>query len=268
MSPSIEKVIEAARAGGDILERYFGQSLETMQKTTAADFVTKADTESEKAILDALTAAFPEYALHSEERGEIRKDSPFTFFVDPLDGTNNFVLGIPNFSISIGLLREKKIILGVIYAPVINALYWAEEGSGAYRDGTRLSVNKNADIRNATICLSCDYDTPFEKELGVVHRLYSREAKRVMSNWSPALDLCLLASGRIEAMVSMGNELYDFAAGKIIAKEASAALTDLNGNPETNDENRLFIASNGTQIHRQLVKTVNKEILRTISPTA
>lgn len=99
MSPRIEKVIEAAKARGEVLTKYFGQSIETTRKITAADFVTKADVESERAILDMLAAAFPEYAIRSEERGRIGKESAFVFAVDPLDGTNNFVLGIPNFSI-------------------------------------------------------------------------------------------------------------------------------------------------------------------------
>jgi len=253
----IEKMIKAARAGGDILKKYYGYSLETTQKSNTSDFRTKADLESEEAILLILEAEFPVYNIYSEEKGEIDKNSEFTFIIDPLDGTNNFVLGIPNFSISIGLLKHDEIIAGVIYSPIIDNVYYAEKALGAYFDGKKLEVNKESDIKRATISHNCSYETYHSETVKVIQSLYSKDAKRVMFNWSPTFDFCMLASGRIEGIINNNSELYDFAAGKLIAREAGALISDFNGNPETNDKNRMFIISNGTEIHKHMVEVTS-----------
>lgn len=260
MNSHLEKIIEAAKAGGAVLKKYYGESLETTQKTTVSDFRTKADLESEEAILNILTAAFPDYKILSEEKGEIYKDSEYAFVVDPLDGTNNFVLGIPNFSVSIGLLKHDEIIAGVIYVPIVENVYYAEKGQGAYFDGQKLQVNNEADITKASICHNCGYGTDFEQEVGIVRGLYAEDAKRVMSNWSPTFDFCMLAAGRVEGIINNNCELYDFAAGKLIVKEAGGLVTDFKGLPETSDKNQKFICSNGTKIHQHLVQIMTQII--------
>jgi len=134
----IAPIIQAARAGGAVLLKYFGTSLATTRKTTAADFRTKADTESEAAILSILAAAFPAFNIISEEQGETDKKSDYSFFVDPMDGTNNFVLGIPNFTVSIGLMHKDEIVAGVVYHPLLDRVYHAQAGQGAYCDNQRI----------------------------------------------------------------------------------------------------------------------------------
>jgi myo-inositol-1(or 4)-monophosphatase len=249
----IEKMISAAKAGGAVLKNYFGESVEITQKSTVADFRTKADVESEDAVLAILEHEFPEYSIFSEEKGAVDKNSEYTFIIDPLDGTNNFVVGVPNFSVSIGLLQNDEIIAGVIYSPMIDNVYYAEKGSGAYFDGKRITVSTETDIKRATMCYNCSYETPAEEESRAMRGLYSLGGKRVMTNWSPTFDFCMLASGRIEGVVVDNCELYDFAAGKIIAREAGALITDRDGNPEASDKNQCFIISNGREIHKRLV---------------
>lgn len=259
MNLDIRKIINAAKAGGEVLKKYYGESLETTQKTTVSDFRTKADIQSEEAILAVLKSEFPSYNLYSEEKGDIDKNSDYTLVVDPLDGTNNFVLGIPNFSVSIGLLYKDKIVAGVIYSPMIDNVYYTEKGKGAFLDGKKLLVNSESDIKRATICYNCGYEAHFSEEVKVVNGLYSKDAKRVMANWSPTFDFCMLASGRIEAIINSNIELYDFAAGKLIAKEAGAIVTDLNGNPEKNDKSQSFIISNGSKIHQHIVEVITSK---------
>ena len=176
----------------------------------------------------------------AEEKGSINKNSEYTFYIDPLDGTNNFVLTIANFSISISLCKGDEIIMGVIYNPIIDNLYYAEKGKGAFVDGAPLQVNTEADLKNSTICYSRAYATSHRTETEVMNLLYDKGAKRVMSNWSVAFDFCMLASGRTEAIISSGLELYDWTAGKLIAREAGAKITNFDGTPETSDKNQSF----------------------------
>lgn len=253
MSPEIEKISKAARAGGEILKKYFGEILELTQKTTAADFRTKADLQSETAILEVLEKEFPEYNIISEEKGEIKKNSDYTFVIDPLDGTSNFASGIPNFSVSIGLLYKDEIVAGIIYAPMIDNIYYAEKGKGAFLDGQKLRVSQELNIKNASICHNCGYVLTQDDEMRIIGSLYAKGARRVMTNWSVAFDFCLLASGRVQAIYNNKCCLHDFAAGKLIAKEAGALITDFHGRTESSDKNNGFIASNGAEIHKYLI---------------
>jgi myo-inositol-1(or 4)-monophosphatase len=258
MSETLEKMIEAAKAGGTVLRHYFGQSLETIEKTSAADFKTRADIESEKAILAILLKYFPDYNIISEEDGTTDKKSEYTFIIDPLDGTNNFVLGIPNFTVSIGLFKGDRIVCGVIYAPLIDCVYSAEEDAGAFCNGVKLKVNQEENISKATISHMCDYNGDEDKKARIVAYLKGLKVKRVTENWSVAFDYCLLASGRMEGIITDGNELHDFTAGKIIAREAGAIFVNFDGSPEVNDKNRVFIASNNIEIQKVLIDTLKK----------
>lgn len=252
----IEKVIEAAKAGGEVLKKYFGQTLEVIPKTKAADFKTKADIESEAAILAVLDKNFPTFNIYSEEAGEIKKNSEYTFYIDPLDGTNNFVLGIPNFSVSIGLVKNNEILAGVIYSPMVENLCHAIKGQGAFCEGKKLSVNKETNIKNATVCHNCGYNGYHEHTVSAFDKLYSKKAKRFMSNWSPTFDFCMLALGRVESIINNNSELYDFTAGKLIAKEAGAVITDFNGTPEESELNRQFVISCNNEINNQVLEAV------------
>jgi myo-inositol-1(or 4)-monophosphatase len=255
----IQSLIDAGKAGGEVLKKYFGQSLEMTQKTNLADFRTKADTESESAILEVLTSRFPNYNILSEEVGQIEKGSEFTFAIDPLDGTNNFVLGIPNFSISIALLHQKTLFAGVVYAPMIDRVYSAVKDKGAYFDGHKLFVSKEENINNVTLAYSCSYQKYQTSTPLLTEKFYRAEGKRILSNWSPAFDFCMLASGRLEAIIYDGAEIPDFAAGKLLAREAGAMITDFEGREETDERNNYFIASNNRKIHEELLGVINAQ---------
>lgn len=246
-------MIDAAKAGGAVLRQYFGQSLELTYKSSIVDYRTKADLESEAAILAILESAFPEYTIWSEERGELIKQSPMRFVIDPLDGTNNFVLGIPQFSVSIALLDGNRLVAGVIYHPILDTVYHAQRGQGAFRDGNQIHVSEETGYDRSSLVYTCAYATEKETKAKHMHAMDTHGAKRVLNNWAPTVDHCLLASGRIEAIVSNGTELYDFAAGKIIALEAGAKITDFSGNECADDTHNKFILSNGSAVHDELV---------------
>lgn len=271
-----QPIIEAAKSAGEIIKRYFGETLEIEGKTSPCDFRTKADLESEKIIIEALEKYYPGYSILSEERGFIDKNSEYRFVVDPLDGTNNFSVGLPNFTVSIALQKRvdspkiqpqiqprrldlmvnQETIFGVIYQPITGQIFQAVKGKGAFCDGNKISVNAEKDFKNSSIAVSIGYASPREILETTMTDCYSMDCKRWMNNWSVAYDLCLLALGRIEAMIVCDAEIYDFAAGKLIAEEAGAMITGLTGKP-VGDTDCRFMVTNG-HIHQELLKLCKK----------
>lgn len=252
------EIIKAVRAGGAVVQKYFGKTLEIEGKSMPCDFRTKADLGSEKAILKILEKKFTSYNINSEEIGKINKNSEYTFVIDPLDSTNNFVLGTPNFSVDIALMKGDEIIFGAIYNPVIKNMYYAEKRKGAYLNGKRIYVNKTSDLKNSSISLVVNYSFSVDNYMKIIEGLSKADAKRILTLWSVALDYCLLASGKIEALVLHKVPLYDFAAGKIIAKEAGALITDFYGKMLKNDKDNIFLTTNGTKIHQEILQILNK----------
>ena len=254
----LQVLIASAHAGGVVLRRYFCQALDVVEKSTIADFQTKADLESEKAILSILKKEFPTYNIFSEEEGSTNKNSDYTLVIDPLDGTNNFVLGLPNFSVSIALLYKNEGIMGAIYHPIIKQTFTAIKGKGAYFEGKQMKVNNITDPKKLTALYTCGYKESTEPDyLGrIMGALYGAEKKRIMNNWSVAFEFCMLASGKIEAIVADGIELHDFAAGKLIALEAGAKLIDFSGNKEKGYTNSKFIASNSIDVNKYILKII------------
>ncbi len=252
----IEHIVKAARAGGEVIRNYFGASLNIAQKSSVSDYQTQADLESEAAILASLERDFPTHSIFSEERGSIDKKSDFLFVIDPLDGTNNFVLGLPTFCVSIGLFYKREAIAAVIYQPMLGHVYVAEKGQGAHCDGKKLSVSGEKDIARATLASTCSYLTPQRNFMDMNNRLLSLDPKRLLTTWAPTVDFCLLAAGRIESFAVLDCAWYDFAAGKLIAKEAGAMVTDWNGRPETEDANNRFVVSNREEIHAKVIRAL------------
>lgn len=259
MAYAIQNIIAAAEAGGEVLKHYFGTPLELIQKTTPADFYTRADIEAEQAIIKVLEQHFPAYNIFSEERGRIDKNSEYTFVIDPLDGSNNFVIGLPNFSSAIALMKSGVTVAAAVHNPMARQTYHAMLGQGAWQGPRRLTVNHVEDMEQATIVYVPSYATPRRDITNLFHILEEKlEIKRVGLNWSPTFDFCLLAAGTIEGILNYGSEPYDYLAGKLIAKEAGALVTDLHGKPEHSDENSFFLASNSTKLHQALLDVAPK----------
>jgi len=252
-SVDISQVIAATKLGGEIVRKYFGEVLEIEEKTNAGDLRTKADVESEEAIVAALQKAFPEFNIYAEESGQIDNNSDYTFVVDPLDGTNNFVLGIPDFAISVGLLRGSDPVLGVIYSPVLDRLYSAQKGKGAYLNGKPLKVNSEDDPSHITVSYTCGYNTSQAYSDAIKRKLRELPVKRILDTWAPAYDYCLLASGRIEAVISKEGDLEDYAAAKLIVTEAGGVITGFQGQAVDGTAPD-FLATNEPSIHNKILE--------------
>lgn len=258
MDPRIVHIVRAAHKGGRVLKRYFGESLEATLKSTVADFRTKADNESEAEILAVLKAEFPDYNYFSEEFGKEDNGSQYTFVIDPLDGTNNFATGIPTFSVSIALMHKDVALLGVVYCPFLEGAYYAQRGIGAFFDGAPLRVSSEHDPKKSAFAVSAGYgtDPTFEPDCDTALRAIN--PKRILHEWSTAYTLCLIAAGRMEGMISNGAEIYDFAAGKLIAEEAGAIVTDFEGDREQREDNDTFIVSCNNATHQTLLEICKK----------
>lgn len=253
----LQILIKAAHAGGRVLRKYFGQAMDLVEKSTIADFQTKADLESEKAILKILKKEFPKYNILSEEEGKTDKGSDYTFVIDPLDGTNNFVLGMPTFSVSIGLLYKNEAVFGVVFQPINNQTYFAVKGKGAYLNGKQIKVSKVTDHKKLTIVYTCGYKISSNYFSKIMGSLCGMGCKRIINNWSAAFELCMLASGKIESVINNDTELHDFAAGKLLALEAGARVIDFTGSNEADYSNKNFIISNADETN-QFILSKNK----------
>ena len=252
----LEVMASAAAAGGTVLREWFGKTLTATRKTTVADLQSKADLASEAAILSVLGNAFPQVNIYSEECGELQRSSPYTFVVDPLDGTHNFIVGIPNFAISIALIDERQLVAGVIHLPMLQQTFTALRGRGAFCNGTPLRVNTTAHLAEALVSLVLAYreDRYFERAL--FDSLRVRETARIFTNWASTVDFTLLAQGKLDAMIFLNCELYDFAAGKLIAQEAGAVISTPDGATEADELNNSFLVTATTTLNSELVAAV------------
>ncbi len=253
------EIIRAAKAGGEIAKKYFGKVLEVEGKSMPCDFRTKADLEAEKAILKILKKGFPEYNIVSEEGGGTNKNSEYTFYVDPIDGTNNFVLGIPYFSTGIALFKGEEMVFSAVYEPVLGNIYYAQKGKGAFKNKKTICANKESDIKNSTVAYARNYKTPIEHSQKIIKTLEDRGVKRPTRFWSLILDFCLLAAGKQEAVITYGEfPVWDIAPGKLIAREAGALITNYNGQKDK-DKNTFLLATNGTKIHQEILQMLNSK---------
>ncbi len=261
MQDELTTAIYAARAGGAIIHSLFGQNLAAREKRSA-DLVTEADQAAEVTILAVLRAAHPDFGIISEECGALpgTAGSEYTWVVDPLDGTNNFVAGIPQVGVSIALVRGKEAVLGVVYQPMVDVLWQARRGEGARRNGRPIAAAARQDnLGRATVAYVQGYLAGDALALATQRALYGR-VKRVLTNWAAALDWCLLAEGRIAAVVSLDSEWEDQVAGALIAQEAGARVTNLAGHPYAPGMTRLLACGND-HIHAAL-----SHLLRDITP--
>ncbi len=231
-SPLLNVMTAAARKAAMRLVRDFGE-VEHLQvsKKGPADFVSKADRRAEAVLRVELQKARPKYGLVVEEGGEIRgTDTSNTWLVDPLDGTTNFLHGIPHFAISIGLVRDAVPFAGVVYNPVQDEMYVAEQGLGAYLNGRRIRVSARTKLEESVFATG----VPFRGLPN--HRLFLRQAAEIMAAsagvrrfGSAALDLAYVAAGRYDGYWENGLKPWDVAAGIAIVREAGGFVTDLAG---------------------------------------
>ncbi|MCS7202592.1 MAG: inositol monophosphatase [Dictyoglomus sp.] len=228
MRSIFEVMIESAFMAGDILRKYYENgNFVISQKTTSYDLVTTVDKESQEVIISFLSSKFPHIPILGEEGFEIKRYER-AFFVDPLDGTLNFVHKIPFFAISIGYWEDNKPKLGLVYDPIRRDLFYAKEGEGAFLNGKRIHVSSPSSLENSIFVTGWPYDKKkMEKAINFANRLLKYTEYRALG--SASLELCYVGMGNFDGYFEFGLYPWDLAGGVLIAKEAGAKISKPNG---------------------------------------
>ncbi len=252
LDKELEIVLKAARAGAKVVLENFGKSKKSRVKGDSKGLVTATDLAAEKAILDILHYESDYPVLSEESANKIEMNGP-VWVVDPLDGTNNFARSIPFFAVSIGLMNGNASLLGVIIDPINKKEYYATKGGGAFCNGKKLIHPKFETDYIPMIFLNHGYP---EVDRAKFKELSKRLASdfNILKLGTTAVELCYIASGSVDGFICSGDEIWDFAAGIVIAQEAGCIFTDWQGNPWDGKSNHLLISK--PEIHSKLVELI------------
>ena len=238
ISANLNIMIKASEKASKILIRDFGE-VEKLQISVKgpSDFVSNADTKAEKIIINELMKAKKNYSILSEEGGsKINSDSENVWIIDPIDGTTNFLHGVPHFAISIALKSNNEIVSGLIYDPIKDEMFYAEKNNGAFFNNQRIKVSKKKDIEG------CLFGTGGKEKIEV--DLITRKSG------SAALDMAYVAAGRYDGYFQNNLNLWDIAAGIIIVKEAGGIINEIN----LSENDNIKIRASSTAINEKMLK--------------
>jgi myo-inositol-1(or 4)-monophosphatase len=250
----LKTALEAAHAAGEVLRNLFRSSLRVSTKGRI-NFVTDADLEAERVILDRIRAAFPDHGFIAEERGASGGDSPYLWYVDPLDGTTNYAHGYPAFCTSIACEIRGELTVGVIHDPIAQETFWATRGGGAFLNGEMIRVSSRDRLDECLLATGFSYDPDaMRRNLDYFGRFMHRAAG-VRRDGSAARDLSFLACGRFDGVWEVKLNSWDLAAGFLIIAEAGGRITAFDGQPCTIHD-RDIILSNG-QIHAAMRRVLS-----------
>jgi myo-inositol-1(or 4)-monophosphatase len=255
ISPAMNVMVAAAKKAARPLIRDFGE-LENLQisQKGPGDFVTHADQRTERILIEELSKARPGYGFLGEEGGNIEgKDKTHRFIIDPIDGTSNFLHGIPHFAISIALEREGQLVAGLVYNPITDEMYTGEKGSGAFLNNKRLRVAMRKEMPPSLFAVGL----PFLGRAGQARAI--AETAAVMAATSgvrrfgaAALDLAYVAAGRVDGFWERGINIWDTAAGIILVREAGGIVSDFAGRTDGLKGDEIVCANE--HLHPQLLK--------------
>ena len=241
ISPNLNLMIKASEKASKILIRDFGE-VEKLQVSLKGpnNFVTNADRKVEKIIIEELEKSKKNFSILTEESGFIKnKDKDNFWIIDPIDGTTNFLNGVPHFCISIALLFEKEIVAGVIYDPIKDEIFYAEKNGGSFLNNKSIRVSKKNNVS------SCLYGVNFRKNLP--------ENLIIRNTGSAALDLAYVSCGRFDGCLQKNVNLWDIAAGTVLIKEAGGIVDNF----EFKEFNKISIKASNERISVDLNKKFN-----------
>ncbi len=241
ISANLNLMIKACEKASKVLIRDFGE-IEKLQvsKKGPSDFVTNSDLKAEKIIIEELSKGRPDYSIISEENGvKKNKDKRNTWVIDPIDGTVNFLHGIPHFATSIALKHENEIISGLIFDPIKDEMFYAEKNNGAYLNNKRIRVSKKNNMRECLFATS-----------GKVERKIEFSYRK---SGSAALDMAYIACGRYDGYFQRNLHLWDVAAGLILVQEAGGVINRIN----LNDYKDLKIIASTPDINEKLMEKIS-----------
>lgn len=230
MPDYLKTCTEAAIAGGAVLIDWVGRF--GVREKGPADLVTEADVASQEAIRQIIAGRFPTHQFISEEQaGGVQPTAEYRWIVDPLDGTMNYVHGVPHYAVSVALVRGDDILAGAIYEPVSGECYWAAKGEGAYLGGQKLKTSNVQKLSEALVVAS--FAAKVERSSPEIRQFIEAvlHCQGVRRTGSAALNLCYVAAGRFDAFWAQSTHAWDVAAGVLLVQEAGGCVSDLHGKP-------------------------------------
>ena len=259
-SPQINIMTRACMKASRSLIRDFGE-LENLQVSTKGpgDFVTSADKRTEKILIGELQKAHPDYGIITEESGQINKTNiKNRWIIDPIDGTMNFLNGIPQFAISVGYEEDNEIKCGVIFNPIMNEMFTAEKGNGAYLNNSRIRVSKKRKIKDALIVTGGPKQAmKIKDQIFSEYIKVSKHVSNVRKFGSAALDIAYVACGRFDGYWQRELNYWDIAAGIIILKEAGGFIDFFDDN--VNESKKMNLLATNSLIHKELMDLIKKK---------
>ena len=256
-SANINVMIKACRKASKTLIRDFGE-IENLQVSVKGpgDFVTASDKKVEKILIEELQKARPNYSILSEEIGKISNDESFKWIIDPIDGTANFLHGIPHFAISIGLEKDREIICGIIYDPIKDEMFVAEKGNGSYLNNQRIRVSSRSKLKDCIIFTGGPKKESKDRELSL--KEYNNFSSKILipirKLGSASLDMAYVAAGRCDGFWQRNLNYWDIAAGIIIIRESGGFVTDFYGENKYL-ENKTILATN-SKINKEMIEVL------------
>lgn len=246
--------LRAAKKSGLLIKKSVGKISEVSYKGRD-NIVTDVDKASEKLIIGIIRRAFPGHSILSEESSPLDSGSRYKWVIDPIDGTTNFAHAFPFFCVSIALEYDGRPILGVVYDPMREEVFFAERGKGAELNGKRIVVSKVTKLRGSFLATGFSYGIT-RKDRNITHfRKLLVESLAVRRAGSAALDLCYVACGRFDGFWEMNLHPWDSAAASLIVREAGGMVTKFDGKPYSHYD-RNILATNG-RIHKQIIAVLS-----------
>jgi myo-inositol-1(or 4)-monophosphatase len=248
---------QASQDGANVLKSYFGKIGKVSEKSDSS-IVSEADGEAERTIRKALLTAFPEFSFVGEEEGlTTAVNSAGTWYVDPLDGTTNFVHGFPYYSTSLGLEIDGEMAVAAVDAPHLNMSLWATKGGGAYLNGERIHVKDSASISECLFATGFSYERNYDLQLKLFEHFLGK-ARGIRRPGAAVLDLCFTSMGVFSAFWEKGLKSWDMAAGALLVQEAGGVVTELDGRPWSPKSSSILAA--GPKLHQLMSKEIKTSI--------
>lgn len=249
----LNTAIKAAKAGGEVIARGFEAKKDITMKRFA-DPVTEFDKESEETIVGILTEAYPKHSILAEEGSQKDEGHALRWIIDPLDGTVNFTHRIPFVCTTLGLESDGEMVVGVIYNPILDELYTAVKGQGAYLNGTRIHVSEVSDVAAAMVITGF----PYEREGRMQHLIAPlqsliRDYEGFRRLGSAAMDMGYLACGKCDIFYEENLKPWDTAGGAVIVEEAGGKITNYYGE-KFDPYQKTILATNSTELHNEMLK--------------
>ncbi|BAU57729.1 inositol-1-monophosphatase [Halorhodospira halochloris] len=262
MHPMVNIAVRAARSAGNVITRSIDRiDRVKVEEKGRYDFVTEVDRQAEQVIIDTLTRAYPHHAIIAEESGTHQKNSrtqaEYTWIIDPLDGTANFVHGFPQVGISIAVQRRGQLEAAVIYDPLRQELFTASRGNGAQLDGRRIRVTQRPGLRGSLVGTGFPFKQPdlmqrYLRMFGAV----AEQAEDMRRAGAASLDLAYVAAGRLDGFFELGLKAWDIAAGALLITEAGGTVTDLDGEHAYLENGNIVAGS--SKVHNGLLQTISR----------